>query len=64
VESFTPALTEHVFKAPKPNNAEYAKLDAQGEVLKMMPMKLFFSFQTKKATEYKQKIKSLMMLQI
>jgi hypothetical protein len=44
----TPALTEHVFKAPKPNNAEYAKLDAQGEVLKMMPMKLFFSFRPKK----------------
>jgi hypothetical protein len=43
----TPALTEHVFKA-KPNNAEYAKLDAQGEVLKMMPMKLFFFSDQKK----------------
>jgi maltose/moltooligosaccharide transporter len=44
----TPALTEHVFKAPKPNNAEYAKLDAQGEVLKMMPMKSFFLSDQKK----------------
>jgi maltose/moltooligosaccharide transporter len=52
----TPALTEHVFKAPKPNNAEYAKLDAQGEVLKNDANEVIF-LSDQKATEYKQKDK-------
>jgi maltose/moltooligosaccharide transporter len=52
----TPALTEHVFKAPKPNNAEYAKLDTQGEVLKNDANEVVF-ISDQKATEYKQKDK-------
>lgn len=52
----TPALTEHVFKAPKPNNAEYAKLDPQGEVLKNDANEVIF-LSDQKAQEYKQKDK-------
>lgn len=52
----TPALTEHVFNAPKPNNTEYAKLDDQGEVLKNSSNEVIF-LTDQKAVEYKQKDK-------
>lgn len=52
----TPALTEHVFQAPKPNNVEYAKLDEQGNVLKNKDNEVVF-LNAEKAIEYKQKDK-------
>jgi maltose/moltooligosaccharide transporter len=52
----TPALTEHVFNAPKPNNIEYAKLDEQGDALKNASNEVLF-ISDEKAVEYKQKDK-------
>ena len=37
----TPALTEHVFNAPKPDVKEYAQLNTEGEVLKQDKKELF-----------------------
>jgi maltose/moltooligosaccharide transporter len=52
----TPALTEHVFKSPKPTNQEYARLDEQGEVLKDDANQVVF-LNSEKAAEYKLKDK-------
>ena len=52
----TPALTEHVFKSPKPINQEYAKLDEKGDVLKDDANQVIFLNQ-EKAAQYKQKDK-------
>ena len=52
----TPALTEHVFNAPKPNNIEYAQLDDKGEALKNSNNEVIF-LTDQKAVEYKQKDK-------
>jgi maltose/moltooligosaccharide transporter len=52
----TPALTEHVFKSPKPTNQEYAKLDEQGAVLKNGANQVVF-LSNEKAAEYKKKDK-------
>ncbi|MDG2432109.1 MFS transporter [Flavobacterium sp.] len=52
----TPALTEHVFNAPKPDNKEYAKLDSQGDALKNDANEVIF-LSDQKAMEYKQKDK-------
>ena len=52
----TPALTEHVFNAPKPINKEYAKLDDKGIELKNDDNQIIF-LNDEKASEYKQKDK-------
>lgn len=52
----TPALTEHVFNAPKPINKEYAKLDLEGNALKNNNNQVVF-LNGIKANEYKQKDK-------
>ena len=51
-----PALTEHVFNAPKPVSKEYAKLDGKGNELKNNNNEIVF-LNDKKASEYKQKDK-------
>lgn len=52
----TPALTEHVFKSPKPDVKEYAKLDADGKELKDENKKVLF-LDDAKELEYKAKDK-------
>ena len=52
-----PALTEHVFNAPKPNAKEYAKLDTKGNEIKDINNNLVF-LNDEKANEYKQKDKN------
>ena len=53
----TPALTEHVFKSPKPNSKEYAKLDANGDELKNDQKEVVF-LNDSKEKEYKEKDKT------
>lgn len=48
----TPALTEHVFEAPKPKIEEFAKLDTNNDVLKNEDNTIVF-IDTEKETEYK-----------
>ena len=52
----TPALTEHVFKSPKPDVKEYAKLDADGKELKDENKKVLF-LDDAKELKYKAKDK-------
>ena len=52
----TPALTEHVFKSPKPATQEFAQLNMQGEVLKDDTNQVIF-LDKQKAAEYKIKDK-------
>ena len=52
----TPALTEHVFNSPKPNSKEYAKLDADGNELKINKEVVFLS--EAKKIEYQEKDKT------
>lgn len=51
-----PALTEHVFNAPKPDIKEYAELDLEGEVIKDDKKEPIF-LNAEKALEYKAKDK-------
>lgn len=51
-----PALTEHVFNAPKPDAKEYAQLDLEGEVLKNDQKETIF-LNSGKEQEYKSKDK-------
>jgi maltose/moltooligosaccharide transporter len=51
-----PALTEHVFNAPKPNVKEYAQLNAEGEVQKNDKKEAIF-LNLEKEKEYKGKDK-------
>jgi maltose/moltooligosaccharide transporter len=51
-----PALTEHVFNAPKPNIKEFAQLNADGEVLKNEKKEAVF-LNVEKKQEYKGKDK-------
>ena len=53
----TPALTEHVFKSPKPNSKEYAKLDTNGDELKNDQKEVIF-LNDSKEKEYKEKDKT------
>jgi maltose/moltooligosaccharide transporter len=53
----TPALTEHVFNAPKPNVKEYAKLDASGNALKDTNKEIIY-LNSEKEQEYKAKDKT------
>jgi maltose/moltooligosaccharide transporter len=53
----TPALTEHVFNAPKPNSKEYLKLDANGETIKNSTNEIMFLSQEKEK-EYSEKDKT------
>ena len=52
----TPALTEHVFKAPKPDVKEFAQVTAEGNELKDAKGAIVFIDEAK-ATEYKEKDK-------
>jgi maltose/moltooligosaccharide transporter len=52
----TPALTEHVFKSPKPDVKEYAQLNADGKELKDENKKVLF-LNVNKEEEYKAKDK-------
>lgn len=52
----TPALTEHVFKAPKPNSKEYVKLDTNGDAIKNSNNQIIFLNQAKEK-EYAEKDK-------
>jgi maltose/moltooligosaccharide transporter len=51
-----PALTEHVFNAPKPNIKEYAQLNSEGDVLKNDKKEAVF-LNLEKEGEYKSKDK-------
>ena len=53
----TPALTEHVFNAPKPQSAEYVQLDKNGNELKDATNEVMFLSEAKK-TAYQQKDKT------
>jgi len=52
----TPALTEHVFKAPKPDAKEFTQVTAEGNELKDAKGAIVFIDEAK-ATEYKEKDK-------
>jgi maltose/moltooligosaccharide transporter len=52
----TPALTEHIFKAPKPNIKEFAQLDLKGELL-LNDKKEELYLNPEKEKEYKEKDK-------
>ncbi len=52
-----PALTEHVFKAPKPDIKEYAQLNSEGEVLKNDKKEAVF-LNIEKEQDYKGKDKT------
>ena len=53
----TPALTEHVFKAPKPDSKFYAQVDANNELVLQADGKVAFLDDARK-TEYQQKDKA------
>jgi maltose/moltooligosaccharide transporter len=53
----TPALTEHVFNAPKPDSKEYAKLNTNGEATKNNNKEVVFLTEAK-AKEYSDKDKT------